>query len=297
MKFLTTGVLLAASLGSLAAATEVTAPGARPVRLAATFSFTEGPSADRDGNVFFTDQPNDRIVRYGVDGSLADWLQPAGRSNGTHFDRAGNLLTCADGKNELWSIAPDRTITVLVRDFAGHRLNGPNDVWVAPGGAIYFTDPLYPRNYWDRRPEREQPGEYVYLLDRPTGRVRVVEQDVVKPNGIVGTPDGSHLYVADIGANRTYIYRIAPDGSLTQRKLFCALGSDGMTIDDEGNVYLTGHGVTIFNSAGQEIEHIDIPEPWTANLTFGGRDRRTLFITASKSIYTVAMRVRGTEAK
>jgi gluconolactonase len=290
------GLFLVLSVGQVfAAANGVVAPGAAPVRIANNFAFTEGPSADREGNVYFTDQPNDRIVRYGVDGSFTDWMKPAGRSNGTRFDRDGNLLTCADGRNELWSISPDKKVTVLVRDFEGKLLNGPNDVWITPAGFIYFTDPLYPRDYWQRSPERQQPGEYVFLLDRKTGVVRPVETDFVKPNGIVGTPDGSQLYVSDIGGGKTYSYRISADGSLTGKKLFCAMGSDGMTMDEEGNVYLTGHGVTVFNSSGEKIDHIEIPEPWTGNLTFGGRDRNTLFIMASKSVYTVAMRVRGAQ--
>ncbi|HVZ65491.1 MAG TPA: SMP-30/gluconolactonase/LRE family protein [Lacunisphaera sp.] len=273
----------------------ILAPGAKPIKVSGDFAFTEGPAADRDGNIYFTDQPNDRIVRWNVDGTISDWLKPAGRSNGTYFDRDGNLLTCADGNNELWSISPDKKVTVLLRDFEGKLLNGPNDLWITPEGDIYFTDPLYPRNYWKRSHERQQPGEYVYLLERKSGRVRVVDHEITKPNGIIGTPDGKTLYVADIGANKTYSYDIAADGSLTGKKLFCSLGSDGMTIDAEGNVYLTGNGVTVFNRSGQQIEHIAISEPWTANVTFGGRDRRTLFITASRAIYTVAMRVQGAQ--
>lgn len=276
-------------------AESILAPGAKPIRVSGDFAFTEGPAADRDGNIYFTDQPNDRIVRWNLDGTISDWLKPAGRSNGTYFDRDGNLLTCADGQNELWSISPDKKVTVLIRDFEGKLLNGPNDLWITPAGDIYFTDPLYPRHYWKRSPDRQQPGEYVYLLERKTGRVRVVDHEFTKPNGIIGTPDGKTLYVADIGANKTYSYHIAADGSLTEKKLFCSLGSDGMTVDAEGNVYLTGNGVTVFDRDGQQIEHIAIPEPWTANVTFGGRDRKTLFITASKAIYTVAMRVQGAQ--
>ena len=117
--------------------------------------------------------------------------------------------------------------------------------------------------------------------------------DLEKPNGIIGTPDGKTLYIADIGANKTYVYDIQLDGLLTNKRLFCALGSDGMTLDDESNVYLTGNGVTIFNQAGQQIKHIQIPEGWTGNITFGGKDRRLLFITASKSVYGLKMRVSG----
>src|SRR5688500_3040963 len=90
---------------------EIMAPDARPVVLGEGFLFTEGPSADKEGNVYFTDQPNDRIVKWSVDGGMTDWLKPAGRSNGTFFDKAGNLIACADEKNELWSIAPDKKVT------------------------------------------------------------------------------------------------------------------------------------------------------------------------------------------
>jgi gluconolactonase len=117
--------------------------------------------------------------------------------------------------------------------------------------------------------------------------------DLKQPNGIIGTPDGQTLYVADIGANKSYRYNIQPDGSLTEKKLFCALGSDGMTIDDTGNVYLTGKGVSVFDPSGKKIEQIDVPEPWTANVCFGGKDRHMLFITASKNLYGLRMRVKG----
>ena len=114
-----------------------------------------------------------------------------------------------------------------------------------------------------------------------------------RSNGIIGTADGKTLYVADIGAGKTYAYAVEADGSLTGKRLFCGLGSDGMTIDSEGNVYLTGKGVTVFDKAGKQIDHLDIPEPWTANVTFGGKDRDLLFITASTSLYGAKLRVKG----
>lgn len=276
-----------------AAESNLIAPGAKIEKLAATFSFTEGPAADKEGNVFFTDQPNDRIVKWSTDGSFSDWLKPAGRSNGTYFDKDGNLITCADEKNELWSISPDKKVTVLIKDFGGKFLNGPNDVWIRPDGNIYFTDPLYKRPYWKRDAAMQQPGQYVYFLDRKTGHVKTVATDLKQPNGIKGTPDGKTLYVADIGAGKTYAYQIEANGDLAQKRLFCSLGSDGMTLDAEGNVYLTGRGVTVFDPTGKQIEHIDVAEPWTANITFGGKDRKTLFVTASKSVYGLQMRVRG----
>jgi gluconolactonase len=269
------------------------APGAKLVCASSEFQFAEGPACDRDGSVLFTDQPNDRIVRWRPDGTVVDWLKPAGRSNGTHFDRDGNLVTCADELNALWRISPDKKHIVLISDYQGKLLNGPNDVWISPKGPMYITDPLYPRDYWKRSPERQQPGEYVYYFNPETKELRPVETTLNKPNGIAGTPDGRRLYVADIGAGKTYLYDIEADGSLANRKLFCEMGSDGMTLDDEGNVYLTGHGVTVFDRTGRKLGHIDVPEHWTGNITFAGTDRKTLFITASKSIYTLQMRVPG----
>ncbi len=269
----------------------IIAPGAKVEKLAGDFMFTEGPAVDAQGNVFFTDQPNDRILKWSVDGKLSTFLQPCGRANGLFFDIKGNILACADENNELWSIDPAAKVTVLVKDYRGKLLNGPNDVWVRPDNGVYFTDPFYKRDYWKRGP-KEQDGEHVYFLSADRQRLIRVTDDLKQPNGIRGTPDGKTLYVADISAGKTYSYRIQPDGLLSEKKLFCGLGSDGMTLDAEGNLYLTGKGVTVFDRTGKQIEHIAIDEPWTANVCFGGKDRHTLFVTASKSFYGLRMRVK-----
>lgn len=289
-------VVLHVSLYCGHAAESLIAPGAKVEKLGDGYSFTEGPAVDRDGNVFFTDQPNDRIVKWEAStGKFSDWLKPAGRANGTYFDKEGNLLACADEENQLWSISPDKKITRLVFNYQGKLLNGPNDLWMRPDGGIYFTDPLYKRPYWKRDPAMQQDGQHVYFMTPNQKIVRRVATDLRQPNGIIGTPDGKTLYVADIGARKTYSYEIQSDGSLTNKGLFCNLGSDGMTIDREGNVYLTGRGVTVFDKSGQQIEQIPVPEGWTANVTFGGKDRDLLFITASKSVYGVKMRVKGVQ--
>jgi gluconolactonase len=267
-------------------------PGAAVAKLADGFKFTEGPASDAEGNVFFTDQPNDRIMLWSVDGKLSTFLQPCGRSNGLCFDAKGNLWACADEKNELWSIDPQKKVTVVLKDYQGKLLNGPNDVWLAPDGGIYFSDPMYKRPYWHRGP-KEQDVEAVYYLSPDRSKLVRVAADLVQPNGLIGTPDGKKLYVADIGAKKTYAYDIQPDGSLSGKRLFCEMGSDGMTIDSEGNVYLTGKGVTVFAPDGKQVAHIDIPEPWTANICFGGKGKRLLFITASTAIYGVRTRVHG----
>jgi gluconolactonase len=288
----TTLLAVACGLAARADDEDLLAPGAKLEKLAGGFAFTEGPAADAQGNVFFTDQPNDRILKWDVDGKLSTFLQPCGRANGLCFDAEGNLWACADDKNELWRISPDKQVTVVVKDYEGKLLNGPNDVWVRPDGGLYFTDPFYKRSYWKRGP-KEQDVEGVYYLAPDRKKSVRVAGDLKQPNGIIGTPDGKTLYVADIGAGRTYAYDIQPDGTLANRRLFCKLGSDGMTIDSEGNVYLTGRGVTVFDRSGKQVAHIAVNEPWTANVCFGGKDRQTLFITASRNLYGLRMRVKG----
>lgn len=269
----------------------IIAKDARLQLISDQFIFTEGPAVDKKGNVFFTDQPNNKIWKYSCHGKLSVFLNNAGRSNGMYFDKKGNLVTCADEHNQLWSIEPNGKVTVLLKDLNGLHFNGPNDLWIHPAGGIYFTDPYYQRDYWTRKsPEIE--GQKVYFFNENKTPV-FVAANLTKPNGIIGTPDGKFLYVADIGANKTYRYSISADGSLSDQTLFAPLGSDGMTIDHLGNIYLTGKGVTVYNPQGKLIEHIDVPGGWTANVCFGGKKRNVLFITASKAVYTLKMKVKG----
>jgi gluconolactonase len=275
----------------------VLAPGATIQKVAGGFDFTEGPTCDDGGHLFFTDQPNDRIMRWSGEGEPSTFLQPAGRSNGMYFAAGGRLIACADEKNELWAIAPDGTPTVLWREYEGRALNGPNDVWVDPDGGMYFTDPFYKRPWWTHE-TMPQDGQHVYYLAPGAEELVRVTDDLTQPNGIIGTPDGRTLYVADIGAKKTWRYAIQEDGRLAGKALFCEEGSDGMTLDEEGNLYLTGPGVLVFDPTGEQIEHIEVPEPWTANVSFCGKDRQTLFITASKGLYSIRTRTKaGTPSK
>jgi gluconolactonase len=287
-------LLAAANFFFMAAAFSqgVVAPGAKLEKLAGDFAFTEGPTCDKNGNVFFVDQPDNRIMEWSADGKLSTFLQPSGYANGMMFDAQDNLIACADEHNQLWAIAPDKTVTVLVTNFEGKYLNGPNDVWVAPNGAMYLSDPFYKRKWWDHTTMALTNEEVFYFSPDRKNLARATE-DLKKPNGITGTPDGKNLFVSDIGARQTWRYDIAADGSLTNKTLFCKKGSDGMTIDADGNVYLTGNGVTVFDKTGKQIDHIDVPEKWSANVCFGGKDRETLFITASASLYSIRMNVKG----
>ena len=274
--------------------TNIVADGATPQLISREFKFTEGPAPDKQGNIYFTDQPNNKIWIYKTDGSLSLFLDSAGRSNGLYFDKKGNLLSCADEQMQIWSIDRHKKITVLINDLNNKKLNGPNDLWVSPRGDIYFTDPYYQRSWWTRT-KTEMDAEKVYVLTRGSKIPVPVVDSLQHPNGIVGTPDGKYLYVADIKGNKIYRYTISKNGSLSEAMVFVNMGSDGLTLDNKGNLYLTGKGVTVFNSQGQQIAHIPIPEKWTANVAFGGRQRNKLFITASEAIYVLDMKVKGVE--
>ncbi|RZK88963.1 MAG: SMP-30/gluconolactonase/LRE family protein, partial [Hymenobacter sp.] len=227
------------SVAGGAAASPLFAGSGVPQLVAKQFKFTEGPAVDRAGNVFFTDQPNNKIWKYSTNGKLSVFMDPAGRANGLYFDQKGNLIACADEKNQLWSISPAGKVTVLVDQLDGRHLNGPNDVWVDPKGGLFFTDPYYQRDYWTRTAP-EIPGQYVYYLAPGQHQATAVETQLQKPNGLIGTHDGKTLYVADIGGNKTYRYQLGVGGALTDKQLFVPQGSDGMTIDERGNIYLTG---------------------------------------------------------
>lgn len=268
--------------------------GATVVKLADGFGFTEGPAVDKNGNIYFTDQPNDKILKWSVaDKQLSEFLTNTGRANGLYFDKKGNLLSCSDMDNEMWKIRMDGKHEVIVSAFENKKLNGPNDLWIHPKGGIYFTDPLYVRNYWTRDSKMQQEGQSVYYLSPDYKKLVPVDANLEQPNGIVGDSRGEQLYVADIKAGKTYVYQIQKNGMLANRKLFVSMGSDGMTIDELGNLYLTGNGVTVFNPSGEKILHIPIDANWTANLCFGGKDMKTLFITASENLYSIEMNVAG----
>jgi gluconolactonase len=285
-------IILVVAVPTLFAQSSIIAPGAKVELLAGGFKFTEGPASDKTGNIYFTDQPNDQILIWSIDGKLSTFMKNSGRSNGLSFDRKGNLWACADEKNELWRISPSGEPEIMVKDYNGKLLNGPNDVWIRPDGGVYFTDPFFKRDYWKRQ-NTEQDAQGVFYFEPKQKKLTRVADDLRLPNGIIGTPDGKILYVADIGGQKTYRYDIQKDGTLSNKKLFCEMGSDGMTIDNEGNVYLTGNGVTVFNPAGKKIEQIVVNAQWTANVCFGGKDRRTLFITAMQNLFGLCMRVKG----
>jgi gluconolactonase len=252
-------------------------------KLADGFKFTEGPASDEEGNIYFTDIPNSRIHKWSVDGKLSIFLENTGKANGLFFDKNGNLIACAGGAGKLVSIDSKGKITVLAGSFEGKPFNSPNDLWMDPKGGIYFTDPRY-----GSRDNLPQNGEHVYYLSADRKKLIRVINDMVRPNGLIGTPDGKLLYVADHGANKTYFCKINPDGTLSDKKLFAEQGSDGMTLDSNGNLYLTAQTVTIYAPSGKLIKTIEVPER-PSNVCFGGENKKILFITARTSLYSINM--------
>lgn len=267
------------------------ADGAKVTKVQGGFAFTEGPSVAPDGRVFFTDQPNDKIEVWSEDGKITTFLTPCGRSNGTYFNRKGELVACADLHNKLVAFTMDKKERTLVGNFDGKHLNGPNDLWIAPNGGIYFSDPYYFRDYWEQGHQEIQDTRGVYYLS-PEGKVTRVIADFKQPNGLIGTPDGKTLYVSDINDGKIWKYSIQPDGSLANKTFFAPEGSDGMTIDNLGNVYLTSNTVSVYNPQGENIARIEVPEQ-PSNVCFGGKKRNILFITARTSVYTLKMKVKG----
>lgn len=270
--------------------TDIVGANAQPVKLASSFRFTEGPAPTEAGHVYFSDIPNNKIYLWSTQDRLHDFLDNSGGANGLYMDDNGNLIACQGGNRQLVSITSDREITVLANEYQGKKFNSPNDLWIDPEGGIYFTDPRY-----GNRNNMEM-GEHVYYLSPDRQTLTRVIDDMERPNGVIGTPDGQTLYVADHGAGETYQYQINNDGSLSGKQLFADSGSDGLTIDEDGNIYLTSGVVKIYNSAGKQIAAITFPES-PANACFGGKNQDELYVTARTSLYMIPMDTRGVQTR
>jgi gluconolactonase len=288
------------------------------------FGFTEGPAVDRKGNVFFTDQPNDKIYRWDVvSGAITTFLTGTGRANGMAFDKDGNLIAAADMHGEVWKIHMDGSHEVLVNNYNGKLLNGPNDVWINPvNGGIYITDPMFPRSYWDNSDPRKTgnpgwppihseqgpgiAGHVYYLAPGSHTLVRVTTMAGwnpvnVFPNGVVGTPDGRKLYVNNWTGDNTgkiWVFDINPDGTLSNMNTLVnnLRGGDGMSMDELGNIYVSHtNGVTAFDSNGNRILNIPLGGSGTNNV-FAGHNNKQLFITGPPDrVTSVMMNVKGVE--
>jgi len=268
-----------------------------PKRVATGCKFTEGPALDAQGNLYFSDIPNNRIMKLTPAGELSECLKPSRRTNGLIFDARGRLVMCQSkgegGGRQVVRREKDGRLTVLAPGYGGKPFIAPNDVTIDPRGRIYFTDPFYSG-------EKPQPSSAVYRIDAPGKVVRLIA-DLKKPNGILATPDGKLLYVSDRGTQKLHRYRIAADGSLKHDGVVYDFspdrGIDGMWLDVEGNIYgAAGQGKTtglfVISPQGKLLLHKPMPE-FSTNVVIGGRDGRDLYLTASKSVYHLRTRIAG----
>lgn len=289
---LTTGFLISASLCFFAVSnaqdSSLVAPGASVQLLADSFVFTEGPAADEQGNVYFSDIPASRIHVWTLEGELQTFRENTNGTNGLFFDSNWQLFGAEGGAGRITRMDAQANVTVVVDQYNGASFNSPNDLWIDAAGGIYFTDPRY-----GDESNIPQPGYYVYYLAPGADQAQAIITDLVKPNGVIGTKDGSTLYVADHLGNQTFAYTIAAPGELTDKRLMAAQGSDGLTLDEHGNLYLTGgRNVTVYSSQGELLQAIEFPLA-PANMTFGGDNRDVLFVTARTSLFALQMSVKG----
>lgn len=293
MKYLTLILLIGATFVATGNGEKKKLEKGEIVKVGSGYAFTEGPAVDRDGKVYFTDQPNDRIYVWDEKTGVSLWLEGTNRSNGLYFNAKGQLVSCADLHNELVYFEQNKKMQVIHGGYNGKLLNAPNDLWITPGGGIYFSDPYYHRTWWKEGRGEEQDVRGVYFLS-PAGEISRVIDDYKQPNGLIGTPDGKTLYVSDINDKKIWKYDIQPDGSLANKTFFAPIGSDGMTIDNRGNVYLTSGKVWVYSPSGELVQEIEVPEN-PSNVCFGGKKRNILFITARTSVYILEMKVKGVD--
>jgi len=266
-------------------------PGAELKKVADGFTFTEGPAADAEGNVYFTDIPNNRIMKWTwKDDAIAVYREDMPEANGLIFDAQGRLVICEMGTKRVLRDDMAGNISVIADSWNEGNPNMPNDLWIDAAGGIYFSD-----FGGGGGPGSTSTGGglQVYYISPDEKTVTRVTDDLTAPNGLIGTPDGTTLYITDPGAGKTYSYQINPDASLSGKKLFCDQFTDGMAMDENGNLYFSGdNAVSVYSPDGKKIEEIPVPGR-SANLTFAGPERKTLFITAQTTVYTLEMAVRG----
>lgn len=292
----------------------------QPVTSATFVSFLEGPAVDADGNLFFSDIAANRIYQLTPSGERSVWREPSGRTNGNTFDREGRLLHCegaefgtGGGRRITRTDLKSDHLEVLTDRFDGVRYNSPNDICVDGLGRIYFTDPCY-----GDRSQMEMSIEGVYRIDLDGTVKRILAQPAIqRPNGIAVTQDSRRLYLVDscpvVGGNRKiWSYDLDSAGNPSNQQLVIdfggARGGDGMRLDIEGNLYICAGitaprgphesneappGVYIVRPSGELIGRIPIPEDVITNIAFGGRDGRTIYVTAGRNVYTARVKIPG----
>ena len=269
-------------------------PDQTPVTIAEGFQFTEGPVWHPDGYLLFSDIPANTIYRYTPGGKPEPYLTPSGNSNGLTFDSQGRLLACEHGGRRVSRMGADGGMETLADSFDGKRLNSPNDIVVHSSGAIFFTDPPYGID--------PEPGEQgfngVYRLDAD-GTVTLLNRDMNRPNGLALSLDESILYVDDTLNRHVLAYPLSASLDAGEPSVILDMnsdargGPDGMKLDSEGNLYVTGPGgLWVATPEGRHLGTIEFPQ-LPANLCFGGPDYKTIFVTARTGLYSIEVNMAG----
>ncbi|MBV9491728.1 MAG: SMP-30/gluconolactonase/LRE family protein [Verrucomicrobia bacterium] len=287
--------------------TQLTLPNAWVERLHTGMLWTEGPAYFADGDyLVWSDIPNNLMYRW-VQGHVSVFRHPSNYANGNTRDRTGRLITCEHGARRVSVTEPDGTVRTLVDRFEGKRLNSPNDAVVKADGTVWFSDPPYGimSDYEGYAGPSEYGHAYVFRFDPATQTLTVVADDFNRPNGLAFSPDETRLYIADSGGSHKVngehhvrVFDVTTDGRLQNGRVFAEVSPgvpDGLRLDTSGNVWVSAaDGVHCYDPDGQLLGKIKVPEP-VANLTFGGPRRNRLFITATTSVYSAFVGVRGAQ--
>jgi gluconolactonase len=263
--------------------------------VATGFGFTEGPMWDAAGFLYVSDETINKIFRVYPDGKKEEVIA-LGDPDGNTFDRRHQLIDCASVLRAIIAVTPEGKYKILADHYDAKKFNSPNDVIVGPDGALYFTDPTLDLVKGEKQ---ELPFQGVYRLD-DAGNVRLLTKDLTQPNGLAFSPDGNRLYIDDSEKRNIRVYDVASDGTLNNGRIFGEEPGakhdgvpDGIKIDKSGNLFVTGpKGIWVWDAHGNHLGTIAMPEQ-PANLTWGDKDYRTLYITATTSVYRLEMKTQG----
>jgi gluconolactonase len=260
------------------------------------YAFTEGPVADGDGNVYFSDIPNKAIHKIDPAGKVTVFRGQSNSANGLKLNAKGEVVAC-EMEGAIVALSADgKDRRVVAKEFDGKRFNAPNDLVLDKAGGVYFTDPMF------RAPMPLPQGKTCVYYADAAGKVARLVDDLPNPNGVLLSPDEKTLYVLPTGQKQMMAYPVEAPGKLGKGRVFCELeqakaggngGGDGGTVDSKGNVYVTSAiGLQVFDPAGKKLGTIRFPEQ-PSNATFGGKDLKTLYVTARTSVYSCPMEVTG----
>jgi len=263
--------------------------------VATGFGFTEGPMWDAAGFLYVSDETINKIFRVYPNGKKEEVIA-LGDPDGNTFDRQHRLIDCASVLRAIIAVTPDGKYKILADHYEGKKFNSPNDVIVGPDGALYFTDPTLDLVAGEKQ---EIPFQGVYRLD-DKGNVRLLTKDLTQPNGLAFSPDGKHFYIDDSEQRNIRVYDAASDGTLSNGRIFGEEPGakhdgvpDGIKVDKNGNLFVTGpRGIWVWDAQGNHLGTIALPEQ-PANLTWGDKDYRTLYITATTSVYRLELKTQG----